>query len=75
MRPPSRAADEKDYKDTGLTHGTIYHYVIRASNSQGAGPWSESIMAKTANAPGVPVLTATASGKDNHRSRVDSAPN
>ena len=58
------AADDESYEDMGLAHGTHYHYIIRASNSQGMGPWSETISARTANAvPGVPALTATPSGK------------
>ncbi len=60
------AAADTDYEDTGLEHGTIYNYVIRAENSLGWSPtWSPSIMATTrAAAPDVPVLTATASGRD-----------
>ena len=58
------AATDTTYKDAGLTPATPYHYVIRASNSQGAGPWSMALSATVANAaPGVPVLTATATGK------------
>ena len=58
------AAADTMYKDTGLTPGTLYHYVIRAMNSLGSGPWSDSISATASTAaPDVPVLTATATGR------------
>ena len=58
------AAADDTYKDTGLTHGAMYHYVIRASNSQGAGPWSTSISATVTTAtPEMPVLTARSGGQ------------
>ena len=50
--------------DTGLNPGAMYHYIIRASNSQGAGPWSTSLSATTrAAAPGTPALTARSGGR------------
>ena len=64
VREATPAATATEYKDTGLTPGAIYHYVIRASNSQGSGPWSPTISATArAVAPDVPVLTATASSR------------
>lgn len=36
---------------TGLTNGTAYQVQVRASNSNGAGPWSEAAMATPVSVP------------------------
>ena len=50
-----------EYPDMNLAAGTTFYYVLRAKNSQGDGPWSTYVTAKTLDgpAPDAPVLTAT----------------
>ena len=59
------ATDATTYTDSGLTPGVKYYYALRASNSAGAGPWSDvkSALAKFANPDKITTLTATATGE------------
>ena len=68
------AAADIDYEATGLTPGVTYHYVIRASNSQGVGPWSTSTSATIARHGSRRARSdRQVRRKDNRHSRVDSA--
>ena len=47
------------YDDTGLSPGKTYYYIVRARNTEGAGPWSQFGYAKTVvRGPGIPTLEA-----------------
>ena len=69
-RPWNAVIDGQRLQDTitGLENGTVYHVQVRASNSQGDGPWSvrgEAQPATTPAAPAPPALTP-----DNRELRV-----
>ncbi len=60
----SPAATARLYTHTGLTPGAEYHYRMRARNSAGWGPWSETVWDSTERnvVPDAPSLTVTANG-------------
>ena len=60
----SPAATARSYTHTGLTPGNAYYYRMRARNSSGWGPWSETAWDNTERdvVPDAPTLTATANG-------------
>ena len=56
------AANSTAYSNTGLTAGTTYYYVVRATNAGGASANSNEANATPASAPAAPIgLTAVAS--------------
>ena len=59
------ATDAEEYTDSGLTPGVKYYYALRASNSAGAGQWSDvvSAVATAGNPDKITSLTATATGE------------
>ena len=53
----------RTYTDEGLEPAKTYHYVLRAVNSVGPGPWTTFVSAVSgADVPDAPMLTATSAG-------------
>jgi len=53
-RARSHSGTAQNSTISGLTNGTAYEVQVRASNSNGAGPWSEAAEAKPISAPARP---------------------
>ncbi len=49
---------------TGLTNGTAYEVEVRASNSNGAGPWSEAAKATPVSVPAKPSTPTVEAGHE-----------
>src|SRR4030095_7862330 len=53
---------ETEFIDTGVSNGTTYFYVVRATNEGGKGPYSSEVQATPVAPPAVPTGVAAVPG-------------
>ena len=56
------AATQSRYRLTGLSNGTSYDIQVRAFNSDGSGPWSETVTGVPALVPDIASISDIAPG-------------